>query len=106
MDNKLRRVYTAEDREKQYAEEKHSKDKLTRDSIKKIKTTMIGAIASIEKFFDDYMDDPEFVSLFEAMREEILDKGNKQIRVLETELKQYTVNWNRHEYKFDINRRE
>lgn len=98
----IKRVYSAEQREQKNVEEKHSKEKLTKDTIKKIKTTMIGAIASIEEHFEMYFEDENFREIFEELREEILDKGNKQIRALELELKQYSVKWNRHEYQLPV----
>ena len=66
---------------------------------KKIKTTMIGAIASIERIFgelwnDGEIDSPEQAKLFEdfqALRNEILDNGNKQLREAKLELDKYNV---------------
>jgi hypothetical protein len=103
---RLKRVYSAEERERRNYEERTSKQRLLKSLIKKIQTTMIGSIASIESYMNNYMDDPEFMDLFTQLREEILDKGNEQIRLLKNELREYTINWNRYEYKMSINNRE
>jgi hypothetical protein len=103
---RLKRVYSAEERERRNYEERTSKQRLLKSLIKKIQTTMIGSIASIESYMNNYMDDPEFMDLFTQLREEILDKGNEQIRLLKNELREYTINWNRYEYKMSINSRE
>lgn len=53
---------------------------------KRIMTTMIGAIASLEKF-SDLMTEEEFQSL----RTEIMDKGNDQIRKLKEDLSGFSI---------------
>ena len=74
--------------------EQRSKVRLKKDVKKKIETTMIGALASVEKFFGPIwgLDDPNPTNeqahmreVFEEMRSEILDKGNSQIRHSESE---------------------
>lgn len=52
---------------------------------KRITTTMIGALASIEEHLD--LDDEEY----SALRQEILDKGNAQIRELRRDLDNYDI---------------
>lgn len=75
-----------------------SKDRLSRIAITKIKTTMIGALASIESHLSFLWEDnsPESIrlkELYEVVRQEILDNGNNQIRNLKTELDQYDIEW-------------
>lgn len=47
-----------------------------------IKTTMIGSIDAIEKKFkEQIINDPDFKIKFAELREEILNLGNRQIRL-------------------------
>lgn len=82
-----------EDREKEVA-----KDKLFKVAKKKIQTTMIGSISTIEKSLDFLWDTDEptleqekLKNIFEEMRSEILDRGNTQIRNLENEFLNYDI---------------
>jgi len=82
-----------EDREKEVA-----KERLFKVATKKIQTTMIGSISTIEKYLDFLWDSdnptPEqekLRSIFEEMRSEILDRGNTQIRNLENEFQNYEI---------------
>ena len=93
-----------QDKEQRYKEV--SKDRLLKISTKKIHTTMIGALSSLEKQFgflwghdQDGEMSPEqqhMKDLYEEVRSEILDKGNNQIRNLETEFNYYDINWLRY----------
>ncbi len=58
-------------------------------AIKKIKTTMIGAIAELEKNLD--LENEEVKKSFEVIRQNILNLGNAQIRSLEKEFSKYDV---------------
>ena len=69
--------------------EQRSKIRLKKDVKKKIETTMIGALASIEKYLGELwghdLPDPtpeqtQLKEVYEELRSEILDKGNTQIR--------------------------
>jgi len=92
------------DKEERYKEV--SKQRLLKIGQKKIQTTMIGALSSVEKHFgflwgheqeDELTAEQQHVkSLFEEIRAEILDRGNNQIRNLEAELAHYDVNWLRY----------
>ena len=83
-----------------------SKDRLDRIVRKKIQTTMIGALDSIEKKFgylwrhdeEDSLTDEEleFKEMYEELRSEILDKGNNQIRIFQSELENFDVTWLRY----------
>ena len=87
-------------REDRYTED--SKDALFKASKKKIQTTMIGALSTIEEHFGflwgfEFSDDeltPEqkhVKSIFEDVRAKILDRGNTQIRSLESEFVNYEI---------------
>jgi hypothetical protein len=80
-------------------------DKRLKLTVKKrIETTMIGAIASIEKQFEDNMNDPQFEQVFAQLRQEILDKGNNQIRALDGDFDSYEITKKKYHYKFPIRR--
>lgn len=73
-----------------------SKDRLKRIIKKKIQTTMIGAISSVESLFgflwDEGSEDAERMQeLFNTLRSEILDKGNHQIRNVDSEIELYDI---------------
>jgi len=86
-----------------------SKNALVREIESKIKTTMIGALASVEssnlatlwgqhKMDDDgnYADEPtpdeeQWLAVWEEVRTSILDKGNRQIKNIRRDLTKYKV---------------
>lgn len=79
-----------------------SKDRLKTAVQKRIKTTMIGAISSIEKIFgplwgheSEYKtpEQDDLYQIFVELRTEILDNGNLQIRSSENDLQAYDVEW-------------
>ena len=79
----------------------NSKERLTKITKKKIETTMIGALSSIEKHFgflwahneqrDLTPEETHMKSIYDEVRSEILDKGNSQIRNIESELSFYDI---------------
>tara|TARA_Y100000310_G_C20530756_1_gene738321 strand:+ start:270 stop:650 length:381 start_codon:yes stop_codon:yes gene_type:complete len=83
-----------------------SKSRLSKIAKKKIQTTMIGSLSTVEKFFgflwshgdnDELTPEQEHMkNLFDEARAEILDRGNSQIRNLEAEVAQYDVTWKRY----------
>ena len=81
-----------------------SKDRLFQISKKKIQTTMIGALDSIEKHFgflwsteeELTSEQTQLKSIFEQARAEILDRGNTQIRNLQNEMTHYDISWKRY----------
>lgn len=88
-----------------------SANRLETNMAKKIKTTMIGALASFEDGFgylwgidDDYnaltQEQLDLRELWEEVRTEILNKGNMQIRAAKDELSEYDTNWNRKRIDF------
>ncbi len=87
--------------------ESQSKERLKVIITKKMRTIMIGAIASIEEEFQAWLklngkrtlEEQEFFNAFQACRASILDKGNDKIRDVEDELAQYVVEWKRYNYE-------
>jgi hypothetical protein len=100
---------------KKIREEKYkadSKDRLSKILRKKIQTTMIGALSSVEENFGFLWDDSNnslssdqkkaFKALYEKIRSEILDKGNNQARNIDAELSQYDVEWLKYSIKMPV----
>jgi len=83
-----------------------SRERLLKVARKKIETTMIGALSSMEKNLgflwgheeqrDLTPEEQHVKNIYDQIRSEILDKGNNQIRNLEAELSQYEVTWLRY----------
>lgn len=83
-----------------------SRERLKTIASKKIRTTMIGALDTIERHFGVFWeaekdgtlsDEAKHVKqIYERIREEILDNGNNQIRNMMTEIDQYDVEWLRY----------
>lgn len=97
----------AENRIKDYQES--SRKRLESIAEKKIQTSFIGAINQFEEFFghlwghNEYKLTPEqksFLVLWQKARNNILTKGNDQIRALKKELTEYTISWDRHTVEF------
>lgn len=98
------------DRKKEIVNER-SKSRLKKEIKKRIQTTMIGSLSSIEKYFGflwgEESDSPtekqeQMREIFEEMRTEILDKGNTQIRNAEAEIETYDVTWNKYHINLPI----
>jgi len=75
-----------------------SKDRLSKILKKKVQTTMIGALSSIEENLSFLWEDenPKFTKdemrdLYNKIRSEILDRGNNQARNIDAELANYDV---------------
>jgi hypothetical protein len=89
-----------------------SKDRLLKISKKKIQTTMIGALSTVEKHFgflwghesgEALTPEQEHVKqLFDEVRSEILDRGNNQARNLEAEFNNYEINWLRYQITLPV----
>lgn len=95
-------VKTVENNKKKEDEDykKQSKDRLEKIVSKKITTTMIGALNAFEEQFADmWIDDLELRDKWMEARGKVLDIGNKQIKDLKEEFKQYTMNWDRYIYE-------
>lgn len=99
---------------KSIREEKYrvdSKDRLSKILKKKVQTTMIGSLSSIEEHFsflwstDNSEMTPEqkmMYDIFQKVRSEILDKGNTQARNVDAELAQYDVKWLRYQTNIPV----
>jgi hypothetical protein len=88
-----------------------SKDRLSKIIKKKIQTTMIGALSTIEEhlgFLWDVKDgkptkDQQLMKqLYDKIRSEILDRGNAQARNVDAELSQYEVEWLKYSIKIPV----
>jgi hypothetical protein len=83
-----------------------SKDRLSKIMRKKIETTMIGALSTIEDSFgflwgkgqeEPLTNEQEIMKeLYQSVRSEILDRGNNQARNIDAELGQYEVEWKKY----------
>lgn len=87
-----------------------SKERLKKIARKKIQTTMIGALDTIEKHFgflwdDDSQQSKQLREIYANVRQEILDRGNDQIRNLDNELNQYDIEWLRYHLTLPVKRR-
>jgi hypothetical protein len=84
-----------DDMKKKKEYEELSKKLLLDEITKRIKTTMIGSLDSIEKTFTSYFssDDTrlDFLEKFKEARKRILDLGNEQILKIKEELEDYLV---------------
>jgi transcription termination factor Rho len=88
-----------------------SKERLKKIAHKKIQTTMIGALDTVEKHLgflweDDSKQSAQLREIYNTVRQEILDRGNDQIRNLDNELNQYDVEWLRYNLTLPIKRRQ
>ena len=89
-----------------------SRDRLSKILKKKIQTTMIGALSTIEENFgflwnsdskEPLNKDQEVMkALYNKVRSEILDRGNNQARNIDAELAQYEIEWNRYQLKMPV----
>ena len=88
-----------------------SKDRLSKILRKKVQTTMIGAISSIEDHFSFLWDSKDsemteekkfMYETFQKVRSETLDKGNTQARNVDAELNQYEVKWMRYSIEMPV----
>lgn len=84
-----------------------SSDRLRRIMKKKVQTTMIGAISSVENLFgflweEESEHSEKMKELFDTLRSEILDKGNHQIRNVDAELDMYEICLKTHTIKLPV----
>jgi hypothetical protein len=115
LSSKLLRA--VKEREKVSPEENYSQRSSTRllqIGGKKIRTTMIGCIAEVEKTFGSLwgglnakpedMNDEErnWYEIWQIVRKNMLNLGNNQIRAFQNELTEYTITWNRHNYMMPV----
>ena len=96
-------------REDKYKQD--SRDRLSKILKKKVETTMIGALSSMEDHFSFLWLSKEgelspeqriMYEIFQKVRSEILDKGNTQCRNVDAELAQYDVKWLRYQATLSV----
>ena len=91
----------------------YANNRLKQNISRKIRTTMIGAISSVEDTFGflwgiDKLEDEltqeelEYRDSWDTTRTEILNKGNKQLRIALEEISEYTMEWNRYQADFIV----
>lgn len=111
MDTEILRQSIDLKQQRENRQKEVARERLCKIATKKIKTTMIGALSSVEKFFGflwnqtDQALTPEqqhLKNLYEEARAEILDKGNTQIRNLEAEFTNYEVTWRRYNHVLPV----
>lgn len=105
----LIRQKSERDKEKSKKYRDSSKERLNNIANKKIKTTMIGALDTIETHFGFLWNDNPgseqaiyMKEVYERAREEILNNGNNQIRNLSAEMEQYDIEWNRYHMELPV----
>lgn len=96
-----------QDRDSKYYQE--SRDRLSKIVKKKIQTTMIGSLSTIEEHLGflwsgDDEKSLEMRNIYEKIRSEILDKGNNQARNVDTELSQYEIKWLKYQLTLPVRR--
>jgi len=82
-----------------------SKDRLSKILKKKIQTTMIGALSTIEENLSFLwassngkltQEQENMKNIYNKIRSDILDRGNNQARNIDAELAQYEIEWLRY----------
>ena len=101
-------------REEKYRHD--SKYRLGKILNKKVETTMIGALSSIEEHFsflwtsssgDELSPEQKIMfDTFQKVRSEILDKVNTQSRNIDAELSQYDIKWLRYSVNIPVQNNE
>ena len=88
-----------------------SRSRLSKILKKKVTTTMIGSLSSIEKHFgflwegdpnDMTPEQKTMYEIYQKTRQEILDKGNAQAKNVDAELSQYDVKWLRYSVNIPV----
>jgi len=89
-----------------YLEE--SNNRLRGICIKKIDTTMIGALDAIESeisLFSENLADSDKIKLrglYSKVRSRVLDNGNNQKRAIVEEFKHYTIDWQKYKITMQV----
>lgn len=110
---KMHAAVRQRDADNQSRFEEQSKERLFKIIEKKLRTTFIGDIAAIENAFGELwgidfaikdLTESERIwkERWDVLRTNILDRGNSQIRGIESELRQHTVTWDGYEYQLTI----
>jgi len=77
-----------------------SKKRLKSAVNKKMTTIMIGSLAIIEEELVKNSSDIELQSVYDIVRQRILDLGNNQIRNVNLEIDSYDIESNRYQFNF------
>lgn len=89
-----------------------SNERLKTIMMKRIETTMIGALDVIEKEINELTrnlpksDSIMLKDAYSRIRSKILDNGNNQKRAVNEEMKHYTVSWNMYTMTIPVKPRE
>lgn len=113
MDESLRKIVQDRKNYKESRQDRYkvdSKDRLSKVLKKKIQTTMIGALSSIEQHLGFLWesdgplteDQKAMKNIYEQIRSEVLDKGNNQARNIDAELAQYSIEWLRYQINIPV----
>jgi len=91
---------------------KRSRDNLKRLVEKRIRTTMIGALACVEEKFGQFWktennekmtaEQASLYQLFQEIRSVILDNGNNQIRLLDKDIDNFNVEAKKYHIQFKV----
>ena len=104
--NEILKMKSNIEQQKKTQYKRDSKERLKKIARKKIQTTMIGALDTVEKHFGFlWEEDNRLRAIYDTIRQEILDRGNDQIRNLDSELEQYDIEWLRYNLVLPIKRR-
>jgi hypothetical protein len=104
-DLKLKMLKNNLEQKKKIKYKKDSNDRLKKIARKKIQTTMIGALDTVEKHLGFlWENDSKMRVIYETVRQEILDRGNNQMRNLDSEIEQYDVEWLRYNLLLPVKR--
>jgi len=113
MENEYKKIVEERKKLNKLRNQLYSKQKLETNMEKKIKTTMIGALATFEDYFAELWgydkpynklteEEQHYRDMWEDVRNDVLNKGNHQSRLALTELQEYDVTWNKHKVEFKI----
>lgn len=100
-------------RSREEQENKAAKEALSKILKKRIETTMIGALSTIEDNLSFLWDNDKnatedhkisMLELYKKVRSEILDKGNYQARNIELDLSNYEIKLQKYHYDIPVNR--
>lgn len=106
---KLKQLKAEVEKERKTQYKNDSKERLAKIVTTKLKTTMIGAIAAVERHLDAFLQPDEngkintkYREAFDKIRQDILDNGNNQIRNVLSEIDQYDIEWLRYRYTLPV----
>ncbi len=80
-----------------------AKKRLIDNVTKRTRTVMIGSLDIIEKELLQNNSDMNLRSVYDSVRKKILDLGNTQIRNIEWEIDNYTIEQNRVTLSYNVN---